>query len=77
MNWKTYRQTHLTPNDWRHDSPGCYVHQETGTEFHPYSPVRCNNGALVERWRILAEFDRSPDPDVGHVQRQRKLEEVL
>lgn len=75
QNWNDYRRQHLTPNGWRHDSPGVYVNED-GAEFHPYEPVVVDGGT-VEQWRVLADLDRAPDPDVGHIERPRKLAEEV
>lgn len=55
--WNTYRRGYLTPNGWRYAGPGCYVHEETGAEWHPHdwSPEHgCPN------WRALAERNEAP-----------------
>ena len=65
MTWNEYRRKHLTPNGWRYDSPGCYLHQETGNQFHPHDYA----GGMV-MWKRYAELDEAPDPAQTHMERR-------
>lgn len=71
--WNDYRRNLLTPNGWRYDSPGCYVHTETGAQFHPDDSVTLDDGTVTTQWRVLASEDRAPDPNRSHLERRKSL----
>lgn len=65
--WQGYRRNVLTPNGWRASrSPGVYVHQETGNEYHPWE---YRNGK--QQWQWDAERGVAPDPHKTHIERRR------
>lgn len=73
--WESYRRQHVAPNGWRRarNAPGVWVHQETGAEFHPFSYVSTQR---KQRWQVLAEQDKAPDPHQSHMDRMRAMREA-
>lgn len=68
--WDAFRDKHLTPNGWHYETPGIYVHAETGQEYHPHDQFVVG-GNVYTRWRLHADLDMTPDPHTSHLDRRK------